>query len=595
MATVRKARHSERRFCFEVITPHLRRVYQATSDEEAQSWIGTINNSIKGVLSGTGSAVNLLELSNQIPVAPIMPRRHRRSISGAFRSGLAAVTGTTTSTSTSHIGSLNVVVSPSKSTPVKLKKGILSDETKTEMPLPPVPPPKASSALHLPLTGSSLSLSQTPVGSTISIPLSGGGVPKLPSARPTSSLFDHLDSSFSAPIQTDRNRWSGFSIGSFSFDRKDRDNGSVKSVPYSASHLNHFTPAVDLEVNVKLLPILKQDPSNLHCVDCNAKNPEWCSLNLGVLLCIGKKKKERSVIVFDIKLALSLLNIECSGIHRGLGTHVSKVRSLTMDTTSYTLDMIELLKSIGNARANDIWDVRISKKESRKDASISRPGPYESRTAKMAYIRAKYVNRQFVQEHDPQIDPNQLLFDAIDTDDIPKALSALASGADVNSMRPKQNKQAMMKERTTSLPKHQDADYMPQYALCCALFRSRLVAEDHELFPISQSSNAVSELELDGSSAESSISTTHSSLKRIFPMAELLLQHNADTSVIHADFVLDDQALAYINAKMTARGQSKIIRSSPTEKQHHVEEGAAAMFARVSHHSSTISVATQKH
>lgn len=47
---------------------------------------------------------------------------------------------------------------------------------------------------------------------------------------------------------------------------------------------------------------------NSYCVDCNAPNPEWASLNLGVLMCI-----------------------ECSGIHRNLGSHISKVRSLTLD------------------------------------------------------------------------------------------------------------------------------------------------------------------------------------------------------------------------------------------------------------------------
>jgi hypothetical protein len=38
------------------------------------------------------------------------------------------------------------------------------------------------------------------------------------------------------------------------------------------------------------------------CCDCGTLAPEWVSLNLGVLLCIT-----------------------CSGVHRSLGTHVSKV------------------------------------------------------------------------------------------------------------------------------------------------------------------------------------------------------------------------------------------------------------------------------
>lgn len=49
-------------------------------------------------------------------------------------------------------------------------------------------------------------------------------------------------------------------------------------------------------------------PGNSYCVDCDAPAPEWASLNLGVLMCI-----------------------ECSGIHRNLGSHISKVRSLGLD------------------------------------------------------------------------------------------------------------------------------------------------------------------------------------------------------------------------------------------------------------------------
>lgn len=49
-------------------------------------------------------------------------------------------------------------------------------------------------------------------------------------------------------------------------------------------------------------------PGNGFCVDCDAPTPEWASLNLGILMCI-----------------------ECSGIHRNLGSHISKVRSLGLD------------------------------------------------------------------------------------------------------------------------------------------------------------------------------------------------------------------------------------------------------------------------
>lgn len=49
-------------------------------------------------------------------------------------------------------------------------------------------------------------------------------------------------------------------------------------------------------------------PGNNKCADCDTENPTWASINLGIMLCI-----------------------ECSGIHRSLGVHISKVRSVTLD------------------------------------------------------------------------------------------------------------------------------------------------------------------------------------------------------------------------------------------------------------------------
>ncbi|GAA6098504.1 arf-GAP with GTPase, ANK repeat and PH domain-containing protein 1 isoform X1 [Tachysurus ichikawai] len=70
---------------------------------------------------------------------------------------------------------------------------------------------------------------------------------------------------------------------------------------------------------------------NSRCADCEAQNPDWASLNLGALICI-----------------------ECSGIHRNLGTHLSRVRSLDLD--EWPLELIKVMSAIGNDLANTVWE-----------------------------------------------------------------------------------------------------------------------------------------------------------------------------------------------------------------------------------------------
>lgn len=85
-ATVREARNADRRFCFEVITPNFRRMYQATSNEELSSWMATINNAISSLLNGISSST---DLKNGATLKKSNTWKQARSLSGAL-SGLAA-------------------------------------------------------------------------------------------------------------------------------------------------------------------------------------------------------------------------------------------------------------------------------------------------------------------------------------------------------------------------------------------------------------------------------------------------------------------------------------------------------------------------
>ena len=114
-------------------------------------------------------------------------------------------------------------------------------------------------------------------------------------------------------------------------------------------------------------PLIKEIlDSNKCCADCGKLQPEWVSLNLGVLICI-----------------------ECSGVHRSLGVHLSKVRSLKLDQLSKAEYI--LVHALGNDFANSIWESGIGNQK-----GWTKPGPTDSRKAKEEWIKSKYVWKGFI-------------------------------------------------------------------------------------------------------------------------------------------------------------------------------------------------------
>ncbi|XP_030737493.1 arf-GAP with coiled-coil, ANK repeat and PH domain-containing protein 3 [Globicephala melas] len=106
---------------------------------------------------------------------------------------------------------------------------------------------------------------------------------------------------------------------------------------------------------------------NSQCGDCGRPDPRWASINLGVLLCI-----------------------ECSGIHRSLGVHCSKVRSLTLD--SWEPELLKLMCELGNSTVNQIYEAQCAGPGSRKPTASS------PRQDKEAWIKDKYVEKKFVRK-----------------------------------------------------------------------------------------------------------------------------------------------------------------------------------------------------
>lgn len=275
LASVREARNAERRFCFEVITPQFKRVYQATSEEDMNSWIMAINNALQSAVEGRS-------FKDKPPTAP-------------GDTGLNGV----------DIGSVLIG--------------------------------KSTSLSHSSHNSSAAPLRRTTVGH-----------------RP----------------------------------------GTSRGISYE-------------ERPDKLLQMLREnDQGNSWCADCGSSNKvEWVSLNLAIIVCI-----------------------ECSGIHRSLGTHISKIRSLTLDTTSFTPDIIELLLLVGNRVSNMVFEAKLD--------PAQKLTPQATREQRLKFITAKYVDRAYVEPLSSTLSrfatADDTLLAAIKRNEIQQIIYALALRANPN-------------------------------------------------------------------------------------------------------------------------------------------------------------------
>ncbi|XP_033736924.1 stromal membrane-associated protein 1-like isoform X2 [Pecten maximus] len=150
---------------------------------------------------------------------------------------------------------------------------------------------------------------------------------------------------------------------------------------------------------------LLKDEDNKYCVDCDAKGPRWASWNLGIFLCI-----------------------RCAGIHRNLGVHISKVKSVNLD--AWTTEQVAMMMEMGNSRARAVYEANVPD-------GFRRPQT-DSRSLE-SFIRAKYEQKKYIAREwvppKPSI-PKELKNDSLELEDKADKRKARAksSGIQLNTV-----------------------------------------------------------------------------------------------------------------------------------------------------------------
>ncbi|XP_074273488.1 ADP-ribosylation factor GTPase-activating protein AGD2-like [Silene latifolia] len=156
--------------------------------------------------------------------------------------------------------------------------------------------------------------------------------------------------------------------------------------------------------------LLREIPGNDQCAECSAPEPDWASLNFGILMCI-----------------------ECSGAHRNLGVHISKVRSITLDVRVWEPTILELFKALGNAYCNSVWEELLSHdKDSNGETECSttaivKPSSHDSFNKKEKYIHMKYAEKQLISQKPNSFASNaSALWEAVKASNLQEAYRLIA-------------------------------------------------------------------------------------------------------------------------------------------------------------------------
>ncbi|XP_070843574.1 arf-GAP with SH3 domain, ANK repeat and PH domain-containing protein 2b [Chaetodon trifascialis] len=163
------------------------------------------------------------------------------------------------------------------------------------------------------------------------------------------------------------------------------------------------------ELTKAIVGEVKRMSGNDGCCDCGAPAPTWLSTNLGVLICI-----------------------ECSGIHREMGVHYSRIQSLDLDVLG-TSELL-LAKNVGNASFNEIMEADLSAQD------VTKPDPTSDMQMRKDYITAKYTEKRFAQRLCADAASRlQGLYEAVRNRDILSLIQVYAEGVDLMEASPQPN------------------------------------------------------------------------------------------------------------------------------------------------------------
>lgn len=149
---------------------------------------------------------------------------------------------------------------------------------------------------------------------------------------------------------------------------------SALTIHPSASLLSPSTSVLPAPQQIPGGPALiealcKGIPSLCFCADCGSPDPTWISINLALTICLS-----------------------CSGVHRGLGSHISKVRSLELD--NFLPETLALVRELGgNSRLNrEVWESSLYDPSS-APIFLRRPS---SKTPEQDPVRTKFIREKYL-------------------------------------------------------------------------------------------------------------------------------------------------------------------------------------------------------